>query len=117
MKVKLIEKKSNGIEYQDLTLNNVYQVIGLEADEYRIINDEGQPYLYPSDIFIIVDPAEPDDWLTEYGDDGERYAYPPELGRVGFFEDYFDHDPEAMAVFRQYLAKQRMLRSIASKAA
>jgi hypothetical protein len=117
MKVKLIKKKFDGIEYQDLTLNNVYQVIGLEADEYRIINDEGQPYLYPPDIFTVVDPTEPDDWITAYGEDGERYAYPPELHHVGFFEDYFDDDPEAIAIFRQYLAKQRMLRSLTSKAA
>jgi hypothetical protein len=33
------------------------------------------------------------------GDDNERYAYPPPLNGQGFFEDYFDGKPEAVATF------------------
>lgn len=117
MKVKLMKKNLDGIEYQDLTLGNTYRVIGIEADDYRIINDEGQPYLYPPALFSIVDKHEPADWITEYGEEGERYAYPPELGRVGFFEDYFDDEPQAIAIFRHYLATQRNRRSRVPKAA
>jgi hypothetical protein len=29
----------------------------------------------------------------EYGDDGERYAYPRPLNHPGFFEDFFDDVP------------------------
>lgn len=117
MKVRLVAKKLDGVEYQDLTIGNIYNVIGIEADDFRIINDEGQPYLYPPALFSIVDKNEPEDWLTEYGEDGERYAYPPELGQVGFFEDYFDDDPKAIAIFRQYLANQRIRRNNIPKAA
>lgn len=117
MKAKLIAKKFGEIEYQDLTLGNTYHIIGIEADEFRIINDEGQPYLYPPTLFSIVDENEPTDWVTEYGEDGERYAYPPELGQVGFFEDYFDGDAKTIVVFRQYLARQRVRRSKMPKAA
>jgi len=117
MRVEFIITDLDGIEYHDLTIGNVYHVIGIEADEFRLINDEGRPYLYPPDLFSIVDETESEDWITEYGEDGERYAYPPELNSVGFFEDYFDDDPKAIATFRQYLAKQRVLRSTIPKAA
>ena len=107
MKVKFTAEDSTN--YPDLTVGNVYQVIGIEADDYRILNDEGQPYLYPYTLFIVVDAEEPAEWETEYGEAGERYAYPPELNAPGFFEDYFDGHPEAVQTFRRYLNKQRAL--------
>jgi hypothetical protein len=108
MKVKFVSKDS--ANYPDLTVGNVYQVIGIEADDYRVLNDEGQPYLYSHSLFTIVDAKEPAEWETEYGEDGERYAYPPELNASGFFEDYFDGRPEEVQIFRRYLNKQRALR-------
>lgn len=104
--------------YPDLTIGNVYRVLGIEADDFRIINDDGLPYLYPLALFTIVDKNEPDDWIVEYGADGERYAYPPKLNRVGFFEDFFDDDPQTILTFHQYLGKQRIVRGATlSKAA
>lgn len=38
----------------------------------------------------MVDATEPGFWVSERGDDGERYAYPGAWARVGFFEDYHD---------------------------
>jgi hypothetical protein len=49
-----------------------------------------RPYLYPARLFQVLDPREPADWVTDYGDDGERYAYPPPLNDPGFFEDFLD---------------------------
>jgi len=74
MKVALKKPSS---KYRDLTPGNVYRVIGIEADDFRLMNDAGRPFLYPSSIFIIVDPSEPRDWKTGQGPDGERYSYPP----------------------------------------
>jgi len=98
MIVKIKEKKSS---YPDLTPNQSYFVIGIEADDYRILNDHGKPYLYPSHLFTIVDSREPANWVTEYGDENERYAYPPLLNKIGFFEDYFDGKAEALSTFWQ----------------
>ncbi len=85
--------------YPDLTPEQPYAVIGIEADDLRIVNDQGRPYLYPSRLFEMVDPREPDDWVTEFGEDGERYAYPPRLNATGFFEDVFDAEPPTVAAF------------------
>ena len=79
-----------------LTVGRTYEVLGIEADCYRVLTDEdtpncpNDPVLYESECFRVVDAAEPSFWQSTIGDEGERYAYPVEWGRVGFFEDYHD---------------------------
>jgi hypothetical protein len=96
MIVKL--KKKNG-RYRDLTFGQPYVVIGIEANDLRILNDAGRPFLYPPGLFSLVDSREPVDWITEFGEDGERYSYPPLLNKSGFFEDFFDQKAKAVATF------------------
>ena len=104
MKVKIRENPKAGKKYLNRFLpNKIYTVIGIEADDYRIISETGEPYLYPPYIFRVVDRKKPDDWIVTYGDEGERYAYPKALGRVGFFEDYHDGDEKAIRTFWQYV--------------
>ncbi len=69
MIVKLKRKSS---DLSDLSPDHPYFVIGIEADDYRILNDQGRPYLYPSSLFEIIDAKEPESWITEYGEDGDR---------------------------------------------
>jgi hypothetical protein len=95
----IVRLKQKSAEYSDLTPAQPYFVIGIEADDYRILNDSGKPYLYSSELFEIVDPYEPDEWIIEYGDEGERYSYPLLLNRAGFFEDYFDGDTKSVSIF------------------
>jgi len=103
----IVTLKRQLAEYPDLTLGQPYVVIGIEADDYRILNDQGRPYLYSPDLFTIVDAREPADWVNEVGEDGERYAYPPQIQFVGFFEDFFDDQREAVATFWQ-VVNQRL---------
>ncbi len=63
-------------------------------------------YLYSSDLFQVIDAREPTDWVTEFGEDGERYAYPRELNEAGFFEDYFDGHEEAVSRFWQVVNRR-----------
>ncbi len=110
MIVKLRRKNSR---YPDLTPGQGYVVIGIEADDFRILNNQGRPYLYPCRLFEIIDPREPADWVTESGDDGERYAYPPSLNTCGFFEDFFDAKKGAVATFWQ-VVNQRLATAMVS---
>ncbi len=103
MIVKLREREPG---YPDLTPGQPYVVLGVEADDFRILNDQGRPYLYPQELFVVVDAREPDDWVNELGEDNERYAYPPPLNDRGFFEDYFDGKPEAVATFWRVLNRR-----------
>ena len=95
----IVELSERAPRYPDLTPGQPYVVLGIEADDLRILNDQGRPYLYSREIFTVVDAREPEDWVTELGEDNERYAYPPPLNDAGFFEDYFDGKPEAVATF------------------
>jgi hypothetical protein len=95
----IVKLKSNNPSYSDLSEDQPYFVIGIEADYYRILNDEGKPYLYPPEQFEIIDSHQPTDWITEFGDDGERYAYPEPLNQIGFFEDFFEHQHEKTSIF------------------
>ena len=54
-------------DYPDLTPGNTYRVIGIEADDLRLLNDEGLPYLYPPELFAVVEADEPGEWTG--GDD------------------------------------------------
>ncbi len=105
----IVKLRRKNARYPDLTPGQAYVVIGIEADDFRILNDAGRPYLYPARLFQVLDPHEPVDWLTEFGQDGERYAYPPPLNEPGFFEDFFDDTPKAVRTFwravNQRLAK------------
>jgi hypothetical protein len=95
----IVRLKRQNARYHDVSTRQPYVVIGVEADDLRILNDVGRPCLYPSRLFAVVDRGEPTDWMTEFGTDGERYAYPPPLDEPGFFEDFFDDKPKAVATF------------------
>lgn len=95
----IVQLRERNPLYPDLAPDQPYVVLGIEADDLRILNDQGRPYLYPRGLFILVDAREPEDWVSEVGEDNERYVYPPLLNHSGFFEDYFDGDPEAVATF------------------
>ncbi len=95
----IVKLKERNNDYTDLSPDQSYFVVGIEANDYRILNDYGKPYLYPSNIFQVVNSNEPDDWITEFGEEGERYSYSPDLNEVGFFEDYFDGKEGAISKF------------------
>ena len=102
--IVVLKKKDTECPY--LTPDQPYFVIGIEADDYRILNDSGKPYLYSCHLFEVIDPQEPSIWMTVYGDDGERYSYPPALSEAGFFEDYFDGKDEALSKFWHAINKR-----------
>ena len=97
----IIKLKKQQPQYPDLTTDQFYVVIGIEANDLRVLNDQGRPFLYPPELFEVIDPHEPTDWVSEVGEEGERYAYPPALNVVGFFEDFFDGQRQAVATFWQ----------------
>ncbi|GJM26530.1 MAG: hypothetical protein DHS20C16_29450 [Phycisphaerae bacterium] len=78
-------------KYWSLTVGLQYEVIGISADNYRILDDTGDPVIFNQLCFEIMDPSEPDFWEVSFGDGGERYANPPEWHKPGFFEDFHDH--------------------------
>lgn len=95
----IVKLRRKSAKCPDLSAGQPYVVIGIEADDYRILNDAGRPYLYPRTMLRVVDAHEPEDWINAYGEDGERYAYPAPLNAAGFFEDFFDDKSRAVRTF------------------
>jgi hypothetical protein len=115
----IVKLRRKNTRYPDLTSGLSYVVIGIEADDYRILNDRGRPYLYPARLFKMIDTSIPSDWIRERGEDGESYAYPQPLNSAGFFEDFFDGKPKAVATFwrivnQRLAATNKATRSFAS---
>ncbi len=73
-----------------LTVGRRYEVLGICADNYQVLDDDDDPILFDPSGFRIIDDAEPEFWVNDWGDDGERYAHPEAWSRPGFFEDYHD---------------------------
>ena len=80
----------DGRHHWSLTVGHAYSVLGIECDEYRLLDDTGEPLLFPPECFEVVDSAEPAFWVSDVGDEGERYSYPPGWGVPGFFEGWHD---------------------------
>lgn len=110
VKMKIKTKKSNGTVLP-LTMGRKYEVLGIEADDFRILNDpDSKPYgndpvLFDPEYFEVIDATEPSFWVCSVGVDGERYCYPPEWNCIGFFEDYHDGVKEVKKQFWEDLRR------------
>ena len=51
MKVKYLGKT----DFLVLTHNKIYTVLSIEKNWYRIVDDSGEDYLYPPELFEIVE--------------------------------------------------------------
>lgn len=51
MKVKWLGKT----HFLGLVHNKIYEVLSVEKDWYRIVDESGEDYLYPPDKFEIID--------------------------------------------------------------
>lgn len=51
MKVRYIGKT----EFLMLTHGKIYEVLSIEKDWYRVIDDTGEDYLYPPEDFVIIE--------------------------------------------------------------
>ncbi len=83
MKVQYLRKG----EYQGskMTIGKTYEVIGIEADYYRIVNDSYMPCLYNPNQFEIVDSSRPDFWISVFEEEDEEYSYPKVKGDATLF--------------------------------
>src|SRR5688500_3971329 len=91
--------------YKDLTPGNLYRVIEISQEHYRILNDEGLPYLFEVGLFDVLSEARPDDWITEEQEGRITYEGPACLSSPGFFEDFFDGDAGARKTLRKRLQR------------
>ena len=102
-----------------LTPGREYMVLEITASSggrvlFRIVGDDGNvPGLDEAALFTTVSSAIPSTWTATVDEAGVLTIGPDRWKRPGFWEDFFDYKPEAVALFdEEYRA---MLRSPESR--
>lgn len=105
MKVRLLEE----ISEEALNAGQDYVVASLEITKsyrnYRIYSDiRESPILFSWDLFRIVDHDIPAVWEFHYNNERNFMKIcPPSWSVMGFWERYFDAEPEAIKIFSDEL--------------
>lgn len=95
-------------EHPSIAVGACYEVFSIEIStdgraRFRIVGNEWDtPALWNSEMFDIVDGAMPDSW-TAVGANGSFSLGPAAVAEPGFWERYFDREPEAVAIYRREL--------------
>jgi len=95
-------------EHRSLTSGEMYFVIGVDDSNYRVVDDFGEPVLFPKTIFQVLERSIPAGWvLHDYED--SYYLDPDATAQPGFYEDWFGSDGDHAAELRAHEALKRTL--------
>ncbi len=97
----LVSKSTNNIS---LIQGNDYQVIGIREKFFHIVDEAGEPTLYPKSYFSGFVETVPSGWMFHHFECGDYICYPQELSSRGFFERYDDGHQKEIEVFKKYLS-------------
>jgi hypothetical protein len=86
----------NGQAHQGILLSETYFVIKVSDSSYRIVDHNGEPILYPKELFHVVDRHIPQGWQFSEYEDGD-YTLEPAVVRPGFYEDFFNSNGDRVA--------------------
>jgi len=86
-----------------------YYVIEINQHEFRVIDDKGEPILYPKELFEVVDPTIPAGWQFSEYEDGEYFLEPVRTGTPGFYEDFFCSNGDHAAQIKAHNALHETL--------
>lgn len=86
-----------------------YFVIDINQEEFRIIDDRGEPILYPKELFEVVDSSLPPGWqFLEYPDGGYQIG-PTKTLVPGLYEDFFGSNGNRVAQAQAQQAVREVL--------
>lgn len=107
MKVRIDTGHPDAHFYDEFLEGETYLVVGIERGRLRVVGRFRRPFLYPRDLFEVVDDWIPEDWVTESATAGEETLGPAPFLEVGFYEDFFDGDKQVKAKVFAYLEELR----------
>ena len=103
---KLIDTRGNPQEQSSsLTLGRVYHVLsvllGINGEwKLRVITDgEKRPALFRLKQFEVISAKIPNTWIVIWNDKGFFQLTTHAWSQPGFWEKYYDRDPEAIQIF------------------
>lgn len=91
------KRTTDGRWHPGLTPREEYFVIEIGKGYYRVVDDNGEPIIYPKPLFEVIDPAIPADWEMHEYPDGQYFLRPARAGGRGFYEDFFGSDGDRVA--------------------
>ncbi len=103
MRVRCTKTQGDDGWLPQITLGAEYEVLSIECDSYRLIGDCGEPSLFEPQFFSITDPMRPESWIPPFIDEDEEYCGPPEFERSGYWDEFYDGNEDAVALFWRYI--------------
>ncbi len=100
--IAIVSKRTNGIS---LVQGNDYQVIGILANDFQIVDESGEPSLYSKSYFIDFDVAVPQEWVFRHYSHDFYTCYPSEFSERAFFDRYHDRHQKKIDIFNQYVKR------------
>jgi len=95
-------------EHSSLSSGETYFVIGVNESDYRLVDDLGEPILFPKTLFQVLDRSIPAGWVLHDQEDC-YYLDPEAVAQPGFYEDWFGSDGDHDAELRAHQALKRAL--------
>jgi hypothetical protein len=88
-----------------LTIGKIYDVLEVTFDGewlLRLIGDAPNGVaLFQLKMFEVVDPHIPPNWIAIWGNNGLFFLSPRPWTHTGFWERYYDRDPNAVQIFEE----------------
>ncbi len=99
---ELHEPMPDGRTHPSVSIGRLYIVLTLLTDDFRIVDDEGEPILVPRSKFDVLDDWIPTDWVRE-ADEAEDWFWcgPLPFAVRGFFERWHDGHSRERQVFAE----------------
>jgi hypothetical protein len=73
--------------------------------QLQILTEDGQSAgWFDAAMFMTSDASVPPNWIAKVGDGGELEMAPARWTRSGFWESFYDGDPEARSAFAEELS-------------
>ncbi len=109
-------KIAGDLLHTGISPGETYFVIGLNQNELRVVDNDGEPVLYPKELFDVVDPTLPAGWQFLAYPDGEYYLEPVATSSPGFYEDLFGSDGDLLAQSHAQKTLRDMLQATLNEA-
>lgn len=89
--------------------NEIYTVISIEDDDFRLVDDSGEPHLFLRLCFDVTDNSIDKDWEISFYDKTQSLSFfaSKEFNKY-FFEGFFDRKPENIKMFLSYATKHNI---------
>ncbi len=104
----LLDEKTGSPVMQSpwLTVGRVYRVLAVAIDERNIVEirmfgDGGPPAIFRLSEFELVSGRLPSNWAVRWDDGCALEMAPERWFEPGFWDEYFDGDKDAVAVFEE----------------